>query len=104
MNFHMHEIAIIGAGTMGRGIAYAAALGEYRTVLQDVSAEALDRAFEWIGKSFEEGVTRGKVEPHVRVAALAKISRASSVEDACRNADLIIEAAPEDIRMKMELF
>jgi 3-hydroxybutyryl-CoA dehydrogenase len=100
----MRKIAVIGAGTMGRGIAYAAALGGYQTVLEDISAEMLDHGLAWIAQSLDEGVARGKVEPHMRDATLARISTTSSVESACRDADLIIEAVPEDIRMKVELF
>jgi 3-hydroxybutyryl-CoA dehydrogenase len=100
----MHEIAIVGAGTMGRGIAYASALGGYQTILEDVSSTVIDSAVAWIRQSFDEGVARGKVEPQMRDSALARISTTTSVASACRNADLIIEAAPEDIRMKVELF
>jgi 3-hydroxybutyryl-CoA dehydrogenase len=100
----MREIAIVGAGTMGRGIAYASALGGYQTILEDVSPTVIDSAVAWIRQSFDEGVARGKVEPQMRDSALARISTTTSIESACRNADLIIEAAPEDIRMKVELF
>ncbi len=97
-------IAVIGAGTMGRGIAYAAAFGGYRTVLEDISREMLDKSTAWIKQSFDEGVSRGKVEAAHRDRALALISTASKVEDAIRDAELIIEAVPEEMEMKMELF
>src|SRR5216110_1939492 len=71
-------IAVIGAGTMGRGIAYAAALGGYNTVLEDVSRPVLDEGLAWIRRSFEEGVTRGKVDASVRDQALSLISAASN--------------------------
>ena len=54
-------IGVIGAGTMGRGIAYAAALGGYRTILEDVMPEILAKGTAWIQQAFEEGVKRGKV-------------------------------------------
>ncbi len=97
-------IAVIGAGTMGRGIAYAAALGGYQTVLEDVSRPVLEQAMAWIRQSFEEGVSRGKVEASVRDKALALISIAADVKDAIRDAELIIEAVPEELEMKLELF
>jgi 3-hydroxybutyryl-CoA dehydrogenase len=100
----MKTIAVIGAGTMGRGIAYAAAFGGYRTVLEDVAKPVLDQGVAWIEQSLNEGVTRGKVEAATRDSALKLISTASSPEEACREADLIIEAAPEDIKLKIELF
>lgn len=97
-------IAVIGAGTMGRGIAYAAAFGGYNTVLEDISRPMLEQAVGWIRRSFDEGVTKGKVEAGVRDKALSLISTASNVEDAIRDADLIIEAVPEELEMKLELF
>jgi len=97
-------IAVIGAGTMGRGIAYAAALGGYKTVLADVSPQVLENALEWIRQAFDEGVTRGKVEVAVRDAALSLISTASEVSNAIRDAELIIEAVPEELKMKLALF
>jgi 3-hydroxybutyryl-CoA dehydrogenase len=97
-------IAVIGAGTMGRGIAYAAAYGGYQTVLEDISRPMLDQAIGWIRQSFEEGVARGKVEAGARDKALSLISTANNVEDAIRDAELIIEAVPEELEMKLELF
>jgi 3-hydroxybutyryl-CoA dehydrogenase len=97
-------IAVIGAGTMGRGIAYAAALGGYETVLEDISRQVLEQGLAWIRQSFEEGVARGKVESSVRDRALSRIATASTVEEAIREADIIIEAVPEELEMKLELF
>ncbi|HYA62132.1 MAG TPA: 3-hydroxyacyl-CoA dehydrogenase NAD-binding domain-containing protein [Candidatus Sulfotelmatobacter sp.] len=97
-------IAVIGAGTMGRGIAYAAALGGYQTVLEDVSDSVLAKALAWIREAFEEGVRRGKVEPAARDAALGRIATSFAVDEAIRDAELIIEAVPEELEMKLELF
>jgi 3-hydroxybutyryl-CoA dehydrogenase len=97
-------IAVIGAGTMGRGIAYAAALGGYKTVLEDVSSPVLEQAMVWIRQSFEEGVAHGKVEASVRDKALSLISTAADVKDAIRDAELLIEAVPEELEMKLEIF
>ncbi len=97
-------IAVIGAGTMGRGIAYAAALGGYRTILEDVSATVLSQAIEWIHGTFGEGVKRAKVDALAAEAALARISTLTSVEEAVREAELIIEAVPEDLELKLSVF
>jgi len=97
-------IGVIGAGTMGRGIAYAAALGGYRTILEDVMPETLAKGMEWIRQSLEEGVQRGKVDAAARDAALARIETSSSVENLCREADFLIEAVPEEMELKLELF
>lgn len=97
-------IAVIGAGTMGRGIAYAAAFGGYKTVLEDISPRMLEHAMSWIQQSFDEGVARGKVEAGVRDKALSLISTSTDVKGAIRDAELIIEAVPEELKMKLELF
>ena len=97
-------IAVIGAGTMGRGIAYAAALGGYRTVLEDVMPEILDAGVAYIGQALDEGVSRGKVTAEQKAASLARLETARSVEDACREADLVIEAVPEEMELKLEIF
>jgi 3-hydroxybutyryl-CoA dehydrogenase len=97
-------IAVIGAGTMGRGIAYASALGGYRTILEDISLPRLEQAVAWIQQALDEGVSRGKVEATIRGVVLKQLTTANKVEDAIREADLIIEAVPEEMEMKMELF
>lgn len=97
-------IAVIGAGTMGRGIAYAASLGGYRTVLEDVSPEMLEQGSAYISQALENGVTRGKVSQQQKDNALANFSTSRSVQDVCREADLLIEAVPEEMEVKLEIF
>ena len=97
-------IAVIGAGTMGRGIAYAAACGCYRTVLEDILRPRVEEAVAWIRHSFDEGVARGEVQASVRENAHSLITRANTVEDAIRDAELIIETVPDELEMKLELF
>jgi 3-hydroxybutyryl-CoA dehydrogenase len=97
-------IAVLGAGTMGRGIAYAAAFGGYRTILEDISPPVLDAGLAWIRKSLDDGIARGKVTPQQKDSALQNLSTASSVEAPAREADLIIEAVPEDIKLKIDVF
>lgn len=97
-------IGVIGAGTMGRGIAYAAAYGGYRTVLEDVSPAMLEQGVEYIKGAFNDGVSRSKVTPEQRDKAIANIVTARSVEDACREADMLIEAVPEEMELKLEIF
>src|SRR6202035_1200729 len=100
MNPEIGTIAVIGAGAIGRGIAYAAAFGGFTTVLEDISPQMLEESLRWITKSFDEGVDRGKVDVKLRDRALSLIATASSVPDAIRDADLIIEAVPEEMEMK----
>jgi 3-hydroxybutyryl-CoA dehydrogenase len=97
-------IGVIGAGTMGRGIAYAAAFGGYHTVLEDVSPEMLEQGIDYIRRTFDDGVTRGKATERQRRDALAGLSTARSAEEVCREADLLIEAVPEEMELKLEIF
>jgi 3-hydroxybutyryl-CoA dehydrogenase len=97
-------IAVIGAGTMGCGIAYAAALGGFQTVLEDVNDSVLAKAMAWIRESLDEGVKRGKVDALARDEAIGRIRTSSSVKEAIRDGELVIEAVPEEAGMKLELF
>jgi 3-hydroxybutyryl-CoA dehydrogenase len=97
-------ISVIGAGTMGRGIAYAAAFGGYRTILEDMAQSVLDAGLAYIKTALDEGVERGKVTAEQRSRALDGLGSAHSVEEACREADLVIEAVPEDMELKLEIF
>ena len=100
----IRTIGVVGAGTMGRGIAYAALFGGYRTVLEDVSPDMLEQGTAYIKQALEEGVTRGKLTAEQRDKAIANLSTASSVEAVCREADLLIEAVPEEMELKLEIF
>jgi 3-hydroxybutyryl-CoA dehydrogenase len=97
-------IGVIGAGTTGCAIAYAAVLGGYRTVLEDVSFEMREQGAAYISQMLEDGVSRGKVALQQKEKALANLSTARSVEDVCREADLLIEAVPEEMEVKLEIF
>ncbi len=89
---------------MGRGIAHAAALGGYRTILEDVLPASLRKAEGEIRGNLEKAVELGKVPRSDADAALARIEFAGSVEEAARPADLVIEAVPEEIESKIEIF
>jgi 3-hydroxybutyryl-CoA dehydrogenase len=98
------NIAVIGAGTVGRGIAYAVVSGGYRTILEDVSPERLEESVAWVKAAVDGGFLPGEVATNIRDAALKLISAAHTVEDAIRDADLIIEAVADELEMKLELF
>jgi len=97
-------IAVIGAGTMGRGIAHAAALGGYRTILEDILPNALRRAESEIRANLDKAVEIGKVSASDAHAAFARLEYAGSVDEAARRADLVIEAVPEELESKIEIF
>src|SRR6185503_11967418 len=100
----LQTVAVIGSGLMGRGIAYCAAAGGFRTALHDVSAEALDRAFVRIRQDLDEGVSRGKLSPENAAAAQDRLALEREFETAVRDADYVIEAVPEDIKLKLATF
>src|SRR5690349_7155126 len=89
---------------MGRGIAHVAALGGYRTVLEDVLPAALRRAQDEIRGNLDKAVELKKVSAEDASAALGRIEYAGSVEEAAREADLVIEAVPEEMESKIEIF
>ena len=97
-------VAVLGAGIMGRGIAYALALAGYDTRLQDASADALRNARAEIEAILEKGVAAGKVEAAAAGGAKARLALCNTLENAAATADLVIEAVPEDMRLKLEIF
>jgi 3-hydroxybutyryl-CoA dehydrogenase len=97
-------VAVIGAGIMGRGIAHAAALGGYRTILEDLLPAALRRAESEIRANLDKSVELGKVAGPEADAAFQRLEYAGSVEEAAREADLVIEAVPEEMESKIEIF
>ena len=97
-------IAVIGAGIMGRGIAHVAALGGYRTVLEDLIPGALRKAEGDIRANLDKAVELKKVSSADANAAFKRLEYAGSVEEAAREADLVIEAVPEEMESKIEIF
>ncbi len=97
-------VAVIGAGIMGRGIAHVAAMGGYRTILEDLLPQVLQRAKTEIRANLDKAVELGKVSAAEADAGFQRLEYSGSVEHAVRDADLVIEAAPEDIKLKIDLF
>jgi 3-hydroxybutyryl-CoA dehydrogenase len=100
----VRTVAVIGAGIMGRGIAHAAALGGYRTILEDLLPNALRKAETEIRANLDKAVELGKVHASEADAVFSRLEYASSVDEAARDADLIIEAVPEEMESKIEIF
>jgi 3-hydroxybutyryl-CoA dehydrogenase len=97
-------IAVIGAGIMGRGIAHVAALGGYRTILEDLIPGALRKSESEIRANLDKAVELNKISSDDARAAFSRIEYAGSVEEAAREADLVIEAVPEEMESKIEIF
>ncbi len=100
----IERIAVLGAGTMGRGIAHVAALAGYETALYDVDPQALARAEEAIHRNLDKGVAVGKVDAAEAEAAKGRLALDTDLGASVAEADLVIEAAPESIAVKVELF
>ena len=100
----VRTVSVIGAGIMGRGIAHVAALGGYRTILEDILPASLRKAESEIRTNLDKAVELGKVQKADADAAFGRIEFAGSVEEAARAADLVIEAVPEELESKIEIF
>jgi 3-hydroxybutyryl-CoA dehydrogenase len=100
----VRTVAVIGAGIMGRGIAHAAALGGYRTILEDLLPNALRKAETEIRANLDKAVELGKVDAADADAAFSRLEYAGSIDQAARDADLVIEAVPEEMESKIEIF
>jgi 3-hydroxybutyryl-CoA dehydrogenase len=99
----IHRAAVIGAGTMGRGIALASALGGYETIVYDVGLAILDGARGQIEAALEKGIRGGKTTPESAETARAGLHFTSDFAAAAA-ADLVIEAVPETLELKRGLF
>jgi 3-hydroxybutyryl-CoA dehydrogenase len=97
-------VAVLGAGTMGHGIAHAAMAAGYATVMYDVSQAQLDKGKAAIDGVIQKGVELGKVAVADADAMRGRLRLSTVVADAVRDADIVIEAAPEKIDLKLALF
>ena len=99
----VETIAVVGSGLMGRGIAYAAAAGGYRTLLHDVSPEALEHAQRQIRADLDEGRARGKLTAGEADAAYERLRLEPDLKEAVAEAGFVIEAVPERIDLKLQM-
>jgi 3-hydroxybutyryl-CoA dehydrogenase len=100
----IRNVSVLGTGTMGRGIAYLSAMAGYDTVMFDADAGALDGARTAVEAILAKGVEKGKVTEAAAGEARARIQLVNDLEPAVSGADLIIEAVPEIVGLKKDLF
>jgi 3-hydroxybutyryl-CoA dehydrogenase len=100
----IRRVAVIGAGTMGRGIAHATAQAGYETTLFDAVSGVPERARVEIEATLEKGVARGKVTAAEKAATLDRIRLETDLARVVENADLVVEAVPEKLELKRDLF
>ena len=98
------EIAVLGAGTMGHGIAQVSAMAGHDVVMRDLSADLLEEGLAAIERNLEGGVDRDKVTPTERDTTLERIATTTDLEAAVGDVDLVVEAVPEDLDRKHEVF
>lgn len=98
------NIVVIGAGTMGNGIAHTFAQTGFKVNLVDVSQEALDRGVKTITTNLDRIIAKGNLTEDEKAQTLANITTFTALEDAVKDADLIVEAATENIDLKLKIF
>lgn len=100
----MEKVVVIGAGTMGNGIAHVFAMSGYSVKLVDVKQEALDKAIATITRNLDRMVSKGAIDEAKKVETLGNLSPQTDVAAACADADLVVEAATENIDLKLKIF
>ncbi|MBP7345618.1 MAG: 3-hydroxybutyryl-CoA dehydrogenase [Sediminibacterium sp.] len=98
------NVTVIGAGTMGNGIAHVFAQKGFKVVLVDVQQAQLEKALATIGKNLDRMVAKGTIAIEEKEETLANISTNTSVRDGVAAADLVVEAATENIELKLKIF
>lgn len=96
-------VAVLGAGTMGRGIAHVTALAGFETRLFDIEASVLNQALDTVRANLDKGVDLGKVETAARDGALARLQVSTDLATTLNSADLVIEAVPERLELKQSV-
>ncbi|HCE55311.1 MAG: 3-hydroxyacyl-CoA dehydrogenase family protein [Lutibacter sp.] len=100
----MKNIAVIGAGTMGNGIAHVFAQNNYNVHLIDVSQEALDCGLSTIVKNLDRLLDKGTITAEIKTQTLANITTFTSIAEGVKNVDLVVEAATENVDLKLKIF
>jgi 3-hydroxybutyryl-CoA dehydrogenase len=103
-NALLQNVTVIGAGTMGRGIAYCAAVSGFRVMLQDISEAVLKNASDYISDEMKKAVARGLLHESDMEQALGRITCTTDLREAAAGADLVIEAVLEDMALKIDVF
>jgi 3-hydroxybutyryl-CoA dehydrogenase len=98
------NVTVVGAGTMGHGISQVAAAAGYRVLLHDVSRELIDLGLEAVRRNLDRGIQIGKVLADEKRKILERIEIATDLDAAARESDLVVEAVPEIVALKVDLF
>lgn len=100
----MKSISVIGSGTMGNGIAHVFAQHGFQVSLVDIKPEFLEKALATISKNMDRQVAKGSISQEEKDASLARIATFTNIEEGVKNADLVVEAATENMSLKLDIF
>jgi 3-hydroxybutyryl-CoA dehydrogenase len=100
----MNKVVVLGAGTMGNGIAHVFAMSGYSVTVVDIKQEALDKALQTIAKNLDRMVAKGSIDEAKKTQTLANLTTNTDIAAACPGADLVVEAATENIDLKLKIF
>ena len=100
----MKNIAVIGAGTMGNGIAHVFAQNGFNVQLIDLNEAQLQKALATIAKNLDRQVAKGSLTEEQKAQTLANLSTSNSIETGVANAELVVEAATENVDLKLKIF
>lgn len=104
MTESIKNVTVIGAGTMGNGIAHVFAMHDYQVVLCDINQDALDKAIATITKNLDRMVSKDKIDETKKEATLSSIAMSTQLSEAVSEADLVVEAATENVDLKLSIF
>ena len=100
----MVQVSVIGAGTMGNGIAHVFAQNGFAVNLIDVSAQQLEKAIQTITKNFDRQIAKGAITEAQKQKALSNITTVTDIGEGVKNAELVVEAATENTELKLKIF
>ncbi len=98
------KVSVIGAGTMGNGIAHVFAQNNFEVNLVDVNAVQLEKALQTIAKNFDRQIAKGNITEEIKKESLANISTFTVIKEGVQDADIVVEAATENIELKLKIF
>jgi 3-hydroxybutyryl-CoA dehydrogenase len=98
------NVSVVGAGTMGNGIAHVFAQTGFKVTLIDVNTGQLEKAMATISKNIDRQITKGIITEDQKSATLQNISTSNSISEGVHSADLVVEAATENVQLKLDIF
>lgn len=101
---HIKNITVVGSGTMGNGICHVFAQAGFKVSMMDINQAAMDKALVTIGKNMDRQIAKGTMTEEAKTTALANINTFTDMAAAVKDADLVVEAATENIDLKVKIF